>query len=214
MKLNREKENDVNTLLDKVEKNPYPENVKAKLRKELKRLKSTPSASVEYGIIRSYIDTVMEVPWWEKANDKVDIAETQKQLDGDHYGLEKPKERIIEYLAVKQKNPDSKGTIIAFAGPPGTGKTSLANSIAKSLNRPLIKISLGGVKDESEIRGHRRTYIASMPGKIIQAMKKAKVTNPVILLDEIDKMASDYKGDPLSNNAWGIRSRTKQKLPR
>ena len=191
-------ENDVNTLLKQVEDNPYPKAVKEKLRKELRRLKATPSASMEYGIIRSYIDTVMEVPWWEKADEQVDIKETLRQLNEDHYGLEKPKERIVEYLAVKQKNPKSKGTILAFAGPPGTGKTSLANSIAKSLNRPIIKISLGGVKDESEIRGHRRTYIASMPGKIIQAMKKAGVTNPVILLDEIDKMSSDYKGDPTS----------------
>lgn len=189
---------DETSIRQKIDEGDFPKPVKKKLRKELRKLKQTPSASAESGVIRSWIDTVMELPWKKKSKESLEIKAVQTKLDEDHFGLIKPKERIIEHLAVKQNNPNSKGTIIAFSGPPGTGKTSLATSIADALGREFVKVSLGGVKDESEIRGHRRTYVGSMPGKIITAMKKAGVTNPVILLDEIDKMASDHKGDPAS----------------
>lgn len=191
-------ENDIKTLKKRAEQNPYPENIKSKILKEIGRLENTPNSAPEAGIIRTYLDWIMNVPWWQKDNEKIDIVKAKKILDEDHYGLEEPKKRIIEYLAVKQSNPDSKGAIISLIGPPGTGKTSLSKSIARALDRKFIKISLGGIKDESEIRGHRRTYIASMPGKIIQAMRKAGATNPVILLDEIDKMSTDFRGDPAS----------------
>ncbi len=190
--------NEIKGLTEKVNKNPYPENVKEKALKEIKRLEQTPSSAPEASIIRTYLDWLLNIPYWQKSKTESDFKKTIKILDEDHYGLEKPKERVIEHLAVLQKNSDAKGQILAFVGPPGTGKTSLSKSIAKSLGREFIKISLGGVKDESEIRGHRRTYIASLPGKIIQAMRKAKVVNPVILLDEIDKMSSDFRGDPAS----------------
>ncbi len=181
-----------------VEENPYPKHIKEKILSEVKKLESTPSQAQEANITRTYIEWLLNIPYWQKDIEKIDISKAKKILDKDHYGLEKTKSKIIEFLAVKQQNPDAKGSILALVGPPGTGKTTMAKSIAESLNRKLIKISLGGVKDESEIRGHRRTYIAAMPGKIIQAMKKAGVNNPIILLDEIDKMSADFKGDPTS----------------
>ncbi len=181
-----------------VNSNPYPKHIKEKVLSEIKKLESTPSQAQEANITRTYIEWLLELPYWQYDEEKVDIKSAKKILDKDHYGLDKPKSKIIEFLAVKQQNPEAKGSILALVGPPGTGKTTMAKSIAKTLNRKLIKISLGGVKDEAEIRGHRRTYIAAMPGKIIQAMKKAKVNNPIILLDEIDKMSADYKGDPTS----------------
>lgn len=190
--------NDIEQLRERVNNNPYPKYIQEKLNKEIKKLESIPSQSAESGVIRQYIETVLELPFWQKSNEKSNIIKAKKQLNQDHWGLKKPKDRIIEYLAVRQMNPESNGAIISFVGPPGTGKTSLAKSIATALDRKFIKISLGGVKDESEIRGHRKTYIGAMPGKIIAAMKKAGVVNPVILLDEIDKMSSDYKGDPTS----------------
>ena len=191
-------ENEFDSLRSKVNNNPYPKHIKNKVLAEIKKLQMTPSQAQEANITRQYIDWLLSLPYWQYDKEIIDIEKAKKILDSDHFGLVKTKEKIIEFLAVKQQNPKAKGSIIALVGPPGTGKTTMAKSIAKSLNRKLIKISLGGVKDESEIRGHRRTYIASMPGKIIQAMKKAQVNNPIILLDELDKMSADYKGDPTS----------------
>jgi len=149
-------------------------------------------------LFRSYLDWILSIPWGVKSRVKKDLAKAQKILDDDHYGLEKVKERIVEYLAVQQRSKKMKGPIMCLVGPPGVGKTSLGKSVARATGREFIRISLGGVRDESEIRGHRRTYIGSMPGKIIQALKKAKTTNPLILLDEIDKMGQDFRGDPAS----------------
>lgn len=191
-------DNEFQALRKRLDENPYPEHIKIKLTSEIRKLEQTPAQAQEANITRSYIECLLDLPYWQKSEEKIDITKAKKILDAQHYGLEKPKSKIIEFLAVKQQNPDAKGSIIALVGPPGTGKTTMAKSIADSLGRKLIKISLGGVKDEAEIRGHRRTYIASQPGKIIQGMKKAGVINPVILLDEIDKMSSDFKGDPTS----------------
>ncbi len=190
--------NEFDVLRKRVEDNKYPEHIKAKALNEIRKLEQTPAQAQEANITRQYIEWLLDLPYWTKDEEKVDITGAQKTLDKDHFGLEKPKSKIIEFLAVKQQNPDAKGSILALVGPPGTGKTTMAKSIADALGRKLVKISLGGVKDESEIRGHRRTYIASQPGKIIQAMKKAGVVNPIILLDEIDKMSADFKGDPTS----------------
>ncbi len=179
----------------KLEANPYPENIKAKVLEELSRYEMLPMASGEVGTIKTYIDWLMDLPWWQENED---LNAVHDVLDADHYGLEKVKERIMEYLAVKQNTNSLKAPIICLAGPPGVGKTSLAKSIARALNRHFVKMSLGGVRDEAEIRGHRRTYLGALPGRLIQGMKKAQVINPVFLIDEIDKMASDYKGDPSS----------------
>ncbi len=189
---------EIDALRKKVEENPYPEHIKAKALKEITRLEQTPSQAQEANITRNYIEWLLDLPYWKEDKEKIDITNAKKVLDKDHFGLDKPKSKIVEFLAVKQQNPDAKGSILALVGPPGTGKTTMAKSIADALGRKLIKISLGGVKDEAEIRGHRRTYIASQPGKIIQGMKKAGVVNPIILLDEIDKMSADFKGDPTS----------------
>ncbi len=192
------KGDDSDDLRSQINNNPYPQNVKDKLLDELKRFEMTPAASAESSVIRNYIDWVMKVPWYQMSEDNSDLNKVEQVLNDDHYGLEKIKERILEYLAVKKLTSSLKAPIICFSGPPGTGKTSLAMSIARALNRNFVKASLGGVKDESEIRGHRRTYLGSMPGRIIQGMKKAGTLNPVFLLDEIDKLGIDYKGDPAS----------------
>lgn len=189
---------DIDDLKERVLNEPFPDNVKEKALEEFKRYEMMPSASSEAAIIRSYLDWLLNIPWYEHSVDNEDLNEASKILDEDHYGLKKVKERILEYLAVKQMTHSLKSPIICLVGPPGVGKTSLAKSVARALNRHFVKISLGGVRDEAEIRGHRRTYIGSMPGRIIQGMKKAQVLNPVFLIDEIDKMASDYKGDPAS----------------
>lgn len=181
-----------------LEENPYPENIRAKVLEELARYEMLPAASGESGVIRTYIDWLLKTPWWQVSQDNEDLNLVQKRLDEDHYGLTKVKERIMEYLAVKQMTKSLNSPILCLVGPPGVGKTSLATSIARAIDRKFVKVSLGGVHDESEIRGHRRTYLGSMPGRIIQGMKKAGVINPVFLIDEIDKMASDYKGDPSS----------------
>lgn len=165
---------------------------------ELKKLKSMSPMSAESTVVRNYLDWMLSLPWGKKSRVKKDLNAAQKILDDDHYGLEKVKERIVEYLAVQQRSSKLKGPILCLVGPPGVGKTSLGKSVARATGREFIRISLGGVRDESEIRGHRRTYIGSMPGKIIQSMKKAKTTNPLILLDEIDKMGQDFRGDPAS----------------
>ena len=164
----------------------------------MSRYEMLPMASGETGVIKSYIDWLMDLPWWQETKDNEDLNEAEAILNADHYGLEKVKERILEYLAVKQMTNSLNAPIICLVGPPGVGKTSLAKSVARALDRKFVKMSLGGVRDEAEIRGHRRTYLGALPGRIIQGMKKAGVTNPVFLIDEIDKMASDYKGDPSS----------------
>ncbi|MBE6890236.1 MAG: endopeptidase La [Ruminococcaceae bacterium] len=174
------------------------EDVTDKLVKEAEKLMKMSYSSQEAGVIRGYLDTVLELPWNERTKDKLDIAKVQKQLDKDHFGLAKVKERITETISVRALAPDIKGQIICLYGPPGVGKTSIGKSIAKALGRNYARISLGGVRDEAEIRGHRKTYVGSMPGRVIAALKQAKSMNPVILLDEIDKMSNDYKGDPSS----------------
>ena len=171
---------------------------KEKVDAELKKLKNMSPMSAEATVVRNYLDWILSIPWGVKSRTKKDLGKAQQVLDDDHYGLEKVKERIVEYLAVQQRSSKLKGPIMCLVGPPGVGKTSLGKSVAKATGREFIRISLGGVRDESEIRGHRRTYIGSMPGKIIQALKKAKTTNPLILLDEIDKMGQDFRGDPAS----------------
>ena len=195
---NSDSNNDPDAILERLEKNPYPEHVKAKVKSELKKFEMMPGGSLEGALIQSYLDVIMNVPWWQKTEDNDDLKNVEKILDEDHYGLEEPKKRIVEYLAVKKLTGNLKSPILCFFGPPGTGKTSLGKSIARALGRKFFKASLGGISDEAEIRGHRRTYVGSLPGRIIQGMRKAGVTNPVFLLDEVDKLASSYKGDPAS----------------
>lgn len=192
------KEDDSDYIREEINSHPYPKYVKDKIEEELRRYDMMPAASSEANVVRSYIDWMLKTPWYQETEDQQDINVVERILDEDHFGLEKPKERIVEHLAVKQMTQSLKAPIICLVGPPGVGKTSISKSIARALNRKFVKASLGGVKDEAEIRGHRRTYLGSMPGRIIQGMKKAGVINPVFLLDEIDKMSSDYKGDPTS----------------
>lgn len=189
---------DEDSIRKRLEENPYPDHVKAKVRSELKRYAMMPQASLESSLIMSYIQTLMDVPWYQETQDDDNINNVKKILDEDHYGLEDVKKRIVEYLAVKKMTGNLKAPILCFYGPPGCGKTSLGKSIARALGRKFFKASLGGISDEAEIRGHRRTYVGSMPGRIISGMKRVGVTNPVFLLDEIDKLASSYKGDPAS----------------
>lgn len=192
------KEDDTESIREELEKNPYPEYIKDKVKEELRRYEMMPAASSEANVVRTYIDWVLKTPWYQATEDVSNIQDVEDVLNEDHYGLEKTKERIVEHLAVKQMTQSLNAPIICLVGPPGVGKTSISKSIARALGRKFVKASLGGVKDEAEIRGHRRTYLGSMPGRIIQSMKKAGVVNPVFLLDEIDKMSSDYKGDPTS----------------
>lgn len=194
-----DKDSDIERIRNLVNDNPYPENIKNKVLNEIKKLELTTTASPEYAIIRNYLDVLLNIPWYQRSNDDYTISHVEEVLNADHYGLEKPKNRILEYLSVKKYTESDKAPILCFVGPPGVGKTSLALSIARALDRNFVKMSLGGVHDESEIRGHRRTYIGAMPGKIMQGMKKAKVVNPVFVLDEIDKIGQDaYHGDPSS----------------
>ena len=193
-----EGQNEVDELEAKIAETKLSKEAKEKVDAELKKLKNMSPMSAEATVVRNYLDWILGVPWNTKSRVKKDLGRAQSVLDADHYGLEKVKERIVEYLAVQQRSKKLKGPIMCLVGPPGVGKTSLGKSVAKATGREFIRISLGGVRDESEIRGHRRTYIGSMPGKIIQALKKAKTTNPLILLDEIDKMGQDFRGDPAS----------------
>ena len=182
----------------KIAETKLSKEAKEKAEGELKKLRNMSPMSAEATVVRNYLDWMLSIPWGKKSRVKKDLNKAQEVLDKDHYGLEKVKERIVEYLAVQARSAKLKGPILCLVGPPGVGKTSLGKSVARATGREFIRISLGGVRDESEIRGHRRTYIGSMPGKIIQAMKKAKTTNPLILLDEIDKMGQDFRGDPAS----------------
>ncbi|WP_299643206.1 endopeptidase La [uncultured Ruegeria sp.] len=190
--------NEIAELEAKIAETKLSKEALEKVEGELKKLKNMSPMSAEATVVRNYLDWILSLPWGTKSRVKKDLARAQDILDADHYGLEKVKERIVEYLAVQQRSKKLKGPIMCLVGPPGVGKTSLGKSVARATGREFIRISLGGVRDESEIRGHRRTYIGSMPGKIIQALKKAKTTNPLILLDEIDKMGQDFRGDPAS----------------
>src|SRR5947208_3630241 len=187
---------ELSELEDKIKNKKMSKEAVAKAKKELRKLKMMSPMSAEATVVRNYIDWILGLPWYDYTKDKLDINEAEKILNDDHYGLKKPKERILEYLAVQAMVEKMKGPILCFVGPPGVGKTSLGKSIAKALGRKFVRISLGGVRDEAEIRGHRRTYIGALPGKIIQSLKKAATNNPVFMLDEIDKLGMDFRGDP------------------
>ncbi len=191
-------EDEIYEYCDKIQSIGFSEDTEEKLIREANKMFKLSPSSQEYGLIKTYLDSILEMPWNTYTEDSIDLEKSQKQLDDDHYGLKKVKERILELISVRALNPDVKGQIICLVGPPGVGKTSIGRSIATALGRNYARVSLGGVRDEAEIRGHRKTYVGSMPGRIINALKQAKCMNPVILFDEIDKMGNDYKGDPAS----------------
>ena len=191
-------DDDVIEIVDRLKNADIPKEVREKLEVEVKKLSKMQPFSAESSVIRNYIEAVLDLPWNSQTNDALDLKKASEILERDHYGLKDAKEKVLDYLAVKKLNPSMNGVILCLAGPPGIGKTSLVKSIAESMGRKFVRVSLGGVRDEAEIRGHRRTYVGSMPGKIMKAMKEAGTNNPVMLLDEIDKMSNDFKGDPAS----------------
>ncbi len=191
-----EEEEELDELAERLKKAGLPPEVEKVAQKELNRLKSIPTASSEYTVARTYLDWIADLPWSKRTDDNLDIENARQILDSDHYGLQKIKKRILEYLAVRKLKNDMRGPILCFVGPPGVGKTSLGQSIARATGRKFVRLSLGGVRDEAEIRGHRRTYVGALPGRIIQSMKKAATINPVMMLDEIDKLGADFRGDP------------------
>ncbi|MEI8254904.1 MAG: LON peptidase substrate-binding domain-containing protein, partial [Deltaproteobacteria bacterium] len=193
-----ETEEELDQLRERIAKAKLPTDVEKVARRQLGRLRAMQGHSAEFQVARSYIEWLVDLPWVKSTEDKYEIASIKRALDEDHYGLEKIKKRVVEFVAVRKLRKDKRGPILCFVGPPGVGKTSLAKSIARSIGRQMVRISLGGVRDEAEIRGHRRTYVGALPGRIIQAMKKAGTINPVLVLDEVDKLGADVRGDPAS----------------
>src|SRR4030095_761143 len=193
-----EQQAEINELRPQIEEKNLPQDNHKAVERELARLEKLPSAAAEYGVIRTYIDWILTLPWTETTEDNLDLERAREVLDEDHYDLDKVKERIIEYLAVSKLKNDLSGPILCFVGPPGVGRTARRQSIARTLGRRFVRLSVGGVRDEAEIRGHRRTYIGAMPGTIIRSLRDAESLNPVLLIDEIDKMGADFRGDPAS----------------
>src|SRR4029078_8861320 len=193
-----EQAKEIEELRNKIDAAGMPETFKKEALRELDRLWKMPVAAAEYTVSRTYLDWLIALPWAKRTDEVIDLRHTKEVLDADHSGLEKVKDRVLEYLAVRKLNPDVKGPILCFLGPPGVGKTSLARSIANSIGRKFVRVSLGGMRDEAEIRGQPRTHIRALPGEVIQGIRRAESKNPVFILDEIDKLGSDFRGDPAS----------------